>query len=240
MRKFVLISLMALLIVNIYIYYNSEVQYDYKVYALKSIYNYIYDSSRTYYLNFYIDENLKEENYTYYLKQDDKKINIDVKDKNIIGSENIMGINYLNISLEFYLTMPIDTFKETYLLLEGLDKYELYIGYFYTYYQKELNYFPYDAIEPKYSNNKLTDIVIKTDFVIDEARITPNINVNLEKNYQGYLLNLEYLENYYLYKTYILILQEKDKYVIDCPRFKINNNYLSENLEYLSEGVKYA
>lgn len=240
MRKFVLISLMALLIVNIYIYYNSEVQYDYKVYALKSIYNYIYDPSRTYYLNFYIDENLKEENYTYYLKQDDKKINIDVKDKNIIGSENIMGINYLNISLEFYLTIPIDTFKETYLLLEGLDKYELYIGYFYTYYQKELNYFPYDAIEPKYSNNKLTDIVIKTDFVIDEARITPNINVDLEKNYQGYLLNLEYLENYYLYKTYILILQEKDKYVIDCPRFKINNNYLSENLEYLSEGVKYA
>lgn len=240
MRKFTLISLMILLIVNIYIYYNSEVKYDYKIYALKSIYNYIYEPSRTYFLNFYIDENLREESFTFYLKQDDNKIGIDIKDKNIIGSENIMGINYLNISLEFYLTMPIDTFKKTYLLLEGLNKYELYIGYFYTYYQKELNYFPYNYIEPKYSNNILTDIVIKTDAVIDEARITPNININLEKNYQGYELNLEYQENYYLYKTYILIFQEKDKYVIDCPRFKITNNYLSENLEYLSEGVKYA
>lgn len=240
-KKIIYICLLILSFINIYLFSNPKTIGDYKIYTIRSTYNYIYDSTRTYYLNYYINEHLANYNYKYYLEQTENTYSIEIASKTIIGHESLLNENYLNVSISFYLPKPLTDFSETYLILENDNlKYRLDVGYFYTYYQKDYNYFNYDYLEGIYDGNNLSKIRIKSNNLIDEVMISPNIETTLIKNYEGYEISLTHLENVYLYKTYLVIKQNNIEYLVDCPRFKTNNLSLLDNANFLKEGIFYA
>lgn len=238
-KKVIYPLLFILLILNLVACLLEKTPYDYKIYAIRSTYNYIYDPTRTYYINYYIDENLKDEDFTYYLLQNDKKIGLTLTSKDVIGYDEVLDKNYLIISLSFYLPEPLLSYSPTYLLLEGDTKYKLELGYFYTYYQKEYNYLNYSSLEASISKN-IDKIIIKTKEEVSSFKIVPNIGINVEKTYEGYILNLAHTEYSYLYKTFIVGEIEGIEYLIDCPRFYTSSLSLNDYLNYLTEGETYA
>lgn len=233
-RKYIYPLLVILLIIFIYFNQNEISYHNPKIYAIKSLYNYIYDPSRTYNINIYVDELLKDETFNFYLLQDDKKMPLEIKDIKIIGYNDLLNIKYLNYSLEFYIVEPLNQYKDSYLLLENNNyNYQLNIGIFYTYYSKEYNYLTYDLLEGIYDIN-LKNINLNIKYEINDLKIAPFIEIELIKNYVGYNINLSYDKYYYIYKTFLLI---NNNYLIDCPRFKITNLELNDYYNYLEEGI---
>ncbi len=228
-----------LFIINIFLYCNVEEEYEYKIYALKTLYSYVYEADKEYTINYYIDSHLDYTDFNYYILHGDKRISITLVNSEIIGQEEILNIKYLNISILFYLSEPLDDYLETYLIiLSDNGEYRLNIGYFYTYYQKNINYFSYNYLEGIFEDDKLTGLSFGTTNKIDNLYIQEDIDISIEKNYESYKINLIY-DKFIIYKIHVLIYIEDKIYVLDCPRFKTNNIYLADNLKYLEE-ASYA